>query len=75
MTFDEWWKEECYFYDDPLVAAKAAWEAAAEAEREACARVCDLVPLLSGDPLRCTTLAPGAYASAAAIRARGQTND
>jgi hypothetical protein len=42
-------------------------------EREACAKTCDLVPLLSGDPLRCTILAPGVYACAAAIRSRGDS--
>ena len=43
MTFEEWWAQqppkrvaEMYAHD-----ARAVWEAAANAEREACAQLCD----------------------------------
>jgi hypothetical protein len=42
MTFDEWLISEGDDYPYSLTSlARAAWEAASKAEREACARVCD----------------------------------
>ena len=46
MTFDEWWDaicEEVWRMDDRETAdfVRAAWEAATQAERERCAKLCD----------------------------------
>ena len=49
MTFEEWWVKGNWLgtYEERL-RAKAAWQAATEAEREACAKVCEDITT-SGD--------------------------
>ena len=75
MTFDEWWDaicEEVWRMDDPETAdfVRAAWEAATQAERERCAKLCDALP--ANDPKGGwfnDDMSAGAYECAAAIRA------
>ena len=45
MTFDEWWTARSSATTMAPPDAREAWEAAAAAEREACAKVCDYVSL------------------------------
>lgn len=81
MNFEYWWKttgiasmgmQPGDVYRAARDTALAAWEAATNAEREACAILCDeTVTLLSGDPVL-QGMADGAADCAAAIRARGE---
>lgn len=43
MTFEEWWVAQPARLDAAVVKndARAIWDAATKAEREACAKVCD----------------------------------
>lgn len=45
MTFDEWWRNAIARHlHRPESIAEAAWQAATLAEREECAKVCDVFP-------------------------------
>lgn len=66
-VFDAWFDPFALRTEDKKfgleVCAWTIWQAAIQHEREACAKVCEMVPSLLGDDIaRC----------AAAIRARGQ---
>ena len=68
MTFEEWYKERGFKYDPEAHEwiAKAAWEAATEAMREACAQECSAIAL--GDS-KTEAEEIAAYKCEAAIRA------
>ena len=70
MTFDEWAKGNCV-YDVERGFARRVWQAAQDAEREACAKVCEELRHPFGWSAETEDWTGATDNCAAAIRARG----
>lgn len=72
MTFDEWWSAQEDDSQEIYDTARAAWQAATLAEREACLRAIDEIEDCGcGVPCDCLGLSDATFA----IRARGEGLD